>query len=86
MTRYEGLLKRKTEELSVEKRESQKMREVMANATPGKSRSDGHLEKEVKVLRDELMKKTEVIKHLESMIPEETPNADALEEKVMPSL
>ena len=81
MTHYEGQLKSKTEELSLAKRETQKIRETMANSTPSKRSDGGHLEKEVKVLRDELMKKTEFIKHLESMIPDES-MAEATKEEV----
>jgi hypothetical protein len=57
----------------MEKRESKKIREVMARSTPTKetsSSASSNLVAEVQMLRDELSKKTEVIKQLEAMIPQ----------------
>ncbi len=75
MNTYEQRLKKTTEELSMEKREAVKMREVMLKSTPESSgsklaRSRGErLDRENTMLREELQKKTDVIKKLESMIP-----------------
>eukprot|EP00095_Tigriopus_kingsejongensis_P010559 maker-scaffold421_size176100-snap-gene-0.31 protein:Tk10559 transcript:maker-scaffold421_size176100-snap-gene-0.31-mRNA-1 annotation:"golgin subfamily a member 4-like" len=57
-----------TNELAMEKRECHKLREVMSRSTPNKA-SISARETEVTMLREELMKKTEVIKNLEVMIP-----------------
>ncbi len=79
MSHYEQQLRAKSDELSVQKREANKIREVMARATPTKT---GPVESpavvaaaatpstavDVQTLREELLKKTEVIKKLESMI------------------
>lgn len=70
MAHYDGLLKKKTEELALEKREAKTFREVMSKATPKKrSRDLAEAEEEARVLREELQKKTDLIKTLEAMIP-----------------
>ena len=66
MNHYEKLLKDKISELSLEKRESVKIREAMAKVTPSKKTSFEH---EVLALREELKKKSEVIRALEAQIP-----------------
>ncbi len=66
MTMYQQKLTKKTEELATEKREAQKMRDLMLTS-PAVNKRD--LEGEVRMLREELQKKTEFIQKLELMIP-----------------
>ena len=74
MAHYDQKLKKVTEELALEKRESVRIREMMAKATPASGKRGGGRSDccECKLLRDELGKKTEVIKQLEGMIPTPT--------------
>ena len=67
MTHYEKLLKEKVSELSVEKRETAAIREAMSRVTPSKRNSGNEqevasLREQVAALREELMKKSEVIR------------------------
>ncbi len=81
MTTYEQRLKKTTEELNMEKREALKMREVMSRSTPGGGSANGssnsklarrkedRLAEDNRMMREELQRKTDVIKKLELMIP-----------------
>ena len=67
MSHYERLLKEKVSELSVEKRETAAIREAMSRVTPSKRHSGNeqelaNLKEEVAALREELKKKSEVIR------------------------
>ena len=67
MTHYEKLLKDKVSELSVEKRETAAIREAMSRVTPSKRNSGNEqevasLREQNASLREELMKKSEVIR------------------------
>jgi len=69
MKEYDQRLRKKTEDLNIERREMKKMREVMAKSTPGHpSSASSKLTEEINMLREELTKKTEIIKKLEPMI------------------
>lgn len=67
MKHYEHQLSKKAEELTVEKRETIKIREIMSKSTPNTKKSV--LMEENKMLRDELAKKSQLIQQLEGMIP-----------------
>ena len=64
MDHYDKALNSKVQELAREKRELATYKDVMLKSTPGKSS-----EAEIKSLRDQLLKQTQVIKQLEGMIP-----------------
>ena len=75
MARYEQQIKAQSEDLAKERREAQRIREVMAKSTPTKTplrNSSRHSvnpkESEVTMLREELAQKTEVIKKLEEVM------------------
>ena len=65
MSHYEQKIKKITEDLSLERRETTKMREIMNNATPRKKIEK---EKEMNMLREELTKKSELIKTLAAKV------------------
>jgi len=66
MNHYEQELKKKSEELTLEKRETTKLRQLIHSGTPKKK--DDTAEKELKMLREELVKKSELIKTLASKV------------------
>ena len=82
MTRYEQQIKAQSEDLAKEKREAQRIREVMAKSTPTKtplknSSKDSANISEVAMLREELTQKTEIIKKLEAvMTPRKNSKSD----------
>merc|ERR1712238_513515 len=62
MSHYDSEIKKMNDKLSLEKRETSKLREVMQNTTPMKK--DTSNEKELTMLREEVTKKSELIKNL----------------------
>ena len=85
MARYEQQIKAQSEDLAKERREAQRIREVMAKSTPTKTPlsrnsskdSSNLLSSEVAMLREELTQKSEVIKKLEAvMTPRKNSKSD----------
>ena len=84
-------IKAQSEDLAKERREAQRIREVMAKSTPTKTplrnssrHSTNPKESEVTMLREELLQKTEIIKKLEEEGVKEAMNAagfDILKQK-----
>lgn len=75
MAHYEQQIKKKTEELAVEKREASKMRQVMHQSTPSKAAKN---DQELMMLREEVEKKSELIKTLAAKVttPKSKDSAD----------
>ena len=84
MARYEQQIKTQSEDLAKERREAQRIREVMAKSTPTKTPlkssskdSANVLSSEVAKLREELTQKSEIIKTLEAvMTPRKNSKSD----------
>ena len=83
MARYEQQIKAQSDDLAKERREAQRIREVMAKSTPTKTPlknskdSANILTSEVAMLREELTQKTEMIKKLEKvMTPRKNSKSD----------
>ena len=66
MSHYEQEIKKMNEKLTLERRETAKLREVMSNSTPRKK--DSSSEKELIMLREEVAKKSEFIKTLAAKV------------------
>lgn len=85
MNHYEQTLKKKTEELILERHENGKLRQVMHNATPAKKRDDA-MEQELCMLREELEKKSELIKTLAAKVTTPKRKKDSDESPAIESL
>jgi len=77
MSHYEQEIKKMNEKLTLERRETAKLREVMSNSTPRKK--DSSSEKELIMLREEVAKKSEFIKTLAAKVT--TPKRKSSEEE-----
>ena len=80
MNHYDQQIKKLTEDLSLEKRETAKMRQLMHSTTPQKQQQQ-RVTNEVTMLREELEKKSELIKTLAAKVttPKKTSNSELSE-------
>lgn len=79
MSHYDCEIKKMNDKLSLEKRETSKLRELMQNTTPMKK--DSSSEKELNMLREEVTKKSELIKSLAARVTTPKRNTANIDEE-----